>query len=125
ATQDELAASVIKNLARNGVEVETRLESAHRADIKRQEIKKQRALGLGGERDHLAALAGRGFIVDVLQVGGFAAQARAVIHDFAVDFAGGKVDEAHASHASNEQYLFLYHRSEAALWAGVPRITPP
>src|SRR5580765_6197700 len=34
-----------------------------------------------------------GLLVNVLQIGGLAAEARAVIHDFAINFAGCEVDE--------------------------------
>src|SRR4029079_1590229 len=59
----------------------------------------QRALGLGRERDHLAARARVGLAVDVLQVGRLPAQAGAVIDDLAVDLARKVVDEGHAASA--------------------------
>src|SRR5207245_9900934 len=82
-----------ENLAGDGLEVETGPEPAHRSQIERQEVEEQRSLCLGGERDHLALLLFRGFLVDVLQIRGLAAQPGAVIHDLAVDLAGCKIDE--------------------------------
>src|SRR5207245_11806859 len=92
ATQDEFAAGVIKNLAGDGIEVNTRLETTHRTEVEGKEVKKQGPLGLGGERDHLALLLLGGLLVDMLQVGGFAAKARAVIHNLAINLAGCEVD---------------------------------
>ena len=53
--------------------MDSSFEPAHRPQIKRQKIKKQRALGLGGEGDHLALLLLRGLLIDELQVRGLAA----------------------------------------------------
>src|SRR6185503_3611280 len=85
--ENELAAGVVVDLARHGIEMESGLEAANRSEIDRQEIEKQRAFGLRRERDELAARVGRDFAVDVLEVRRLAAQARTVIHDLAVDLA--------------------------------------
>src|SRR5215472_14618917 len=93
AAQDELAAGVVEDLSGNGVEVDAGLEAAHRAKIEGQEVEEQRALGLGGERDHLAFLLICSLLIDHLQIRGLAAQSGAVIHDFTIDLAGCEVDE--------------------------------
>jgi hypothetical protein len=49
--------------------METGAEAADLAEIERQEIEEQGAVGLGRERDQLA-LGGRVFLVDELDVGG-------------------------------------------------------
>ena len=93
APQNQLAAGVVKNLAGNGVEVNSGLEAAHRTQIQRQEIEEQRTFRLGGQRDHLALLLVRSLLVDHLQIRGLAAESGAVIHDLAIDLSGCEVDE--------------------------------
>jgi hypothetical protein len=73
--------------------MDSSLETANVAQIKRQEVEEQGALSFGGKRDHLALLLLRGLLINDLQVRGFAAQSGAVVHDFAVDLAGCEVDE--------------------------------
>src|SRR5439155_5671178 len=96
----------------------------------RQEVEEQSALGFSGERDHLALLLLGSGLVNVLQVGGLAAKARAIVHDFAVDLAGCEVDKAQdspqradvsASKRSAGFWLvlwFLYHMARLPL--GLP-----
>ncbi|MNC91691.1 hypothetical protein D3C83_79980 [compost metagenome] len=67
--------------------MEARLESAHFAEVHRQEVEEQRALGFRRERNQLAARVRRDLAVYDLEVGGFATEARTVIHDFTVDLA--------------------------------------
>ena len=93
AAQNQLAAGVVKDLSRNGVEVNARLEAAHRAQIQRQEVEEQGSIGLGGERDHLALLLFGCFLEDELQIRRLAAQPGAVVDDLAVDLACCEVDE--------------------------------
>ena len=93
--EDQLAAGVVEDLARHGVEVEAGGEAADRAEVEREEVEEQGAVGLGGQRDHLALRVGRGLVVDVLQVRRLAAQAGPVIDDLAVDLLAGVVDERH------------------------------
>src|SRR5581483_1244001 len=92
--QDQFAAGIVKDLAGDGVEMDARLEAAHRTEVQRQKVEEQGALGFGGQRDHFALLLLGGLLVDVLQVGGLPAEARAIVDDLAVDLAGCEVDEA-------------------------------
>jgi hypothetical protein len=48
--------------------VEPGLEAADRAEVHGQEVEEEGALGLGGERDELAACVGGDLAVDVLEV---------------------------------------------------------
>ncbi len=93
AAQDEFTASVVKHLAGNGIEVEPGFEAADRAEIEGQEVEEEGSIGLGRQRDHLAFLFFRGFVINALQVRRFTAQTRAVIDDFAVNLAGGEIDK--------------------------------
>ncbi len=93
ATQDQLAAGVIEYLPGNSVKMDAGLESAHGAKIQGQEVKKQGTIGLRRQRDHLAFLLLRSFLVNVLEIGGLAAQASAVVDDLAIDFPGREIDE--------------------------------
>ena len=51
------------------------LEASDLAELERQKVKEERAFGLRGERDHLAATASLGLIEDPLQVRRLAALA--------------------------------------------------
>src|SRR6267143_2245702 len=93
--QDQLAAGLIENLSRHGIQMKARFESPHRPQIQWQEIEKQRAVRLRRQRHHLALLVLPGVVVDPLQVGGFSAQTWTVIHELAVNFARWKIDERH------------------------------
>jgi hypothetical protein len=75
--------------------MKARFEAAHGSQIQRQKIKKQRAIRFRGQRNHLALLVLPRMVVNPLQVGGFSAQTWTVVHQLAIDFARGKVDEGH------------------------------
>src|SRR6266849_3723639 len=93
SSQNQLAAGVVKDLSRNRVEVNARFEAPHRAQIERQEIEEKGAIGLGGERDHLALLLFGCFLEDELQIRRLAAQPGAVVDDLTVDLTCCEVDE--------------------------------
>src|SRR5215470_14332848 len=80
--QDELAACVVENLAGDGVEVKSSLESADGAQVQRQKIKEKSAVGFRGKADQLALCLGRSRVIYILKIGSLAAQARPVIDDF-------------------------------------------
>src|SRR3954471_2089971 len=93
--QYQLARSGVVHLTRHCVQLEARSETRNRAQIKRQKIEKQRAIGLGGERDHLAlSLLGQ-LRVDVLKISRLARSSGTVIDDLARDLAGAVVDDGH------------------------------
>src|SRR5262250_2831844 len=69
------------------------LKTTNRTEIQREEVEKQGSFGLGGERDHFALLLLGGLLINVLQVGGLAAEARAIVDDLAIYLAGCEVDE--------------------------------
>src|SRR5437899_9533296 len=75
--------------------MEPGLEPADRAKIDGQEIEEQRAFGLGGERDHLAARIGRHLAVDVLEVRRLSPEPGAVVDELTIDLAGRVVDHRH------------------------------
>ena len=79
ALQDELSRGVVENLAGNRVEVEAGLEAAHGSEVEREKVEEQRAVSLRGKRDQLPFRLRIGLVVDVLEVGGLAAQPRPVI----------------------------------------------
>src|SRR5438445_332974 len=111
AFEDQLAARVVIHLARHGVEVKPRLEPADRAEIDGEEVEEQRALGFGGERDHLAPGVGGDLAVDVLQVGRLAAQAGTVVDELAVDLAGRVVDHRHGRVPLPEEFVNFVFRA--------------
>src|ERR1700727_377477 len=69
------------------------LKAAHISEVERKEIEEKGTLSFGGQRDHLALLLIRGFLVDHLQVRGLAAKSGTVVDDLAIDLAGCEVDE--------------------------------
>ena len=81
ALEHELAGRVVEDLARNRVELDAGLEAGDRADFERQQVEEERAVGLGLERDHLAAGVARRVVVDELEIRRLAAQTRAVVDD--------------------------------------------
>src|SRR5690606_22817686 len=83
----------------DGVEVEPGAEAADGAEVHGEEVEEERALGLGGGRDQLPLRGGGDLLVDVLEVGRLAAQARAVVDDLAVDLARRVVDQRHGRDA--------------------------
>ena len=87
AAQHQLARRGVVHLAGNRVELKARCESGDRAEIERQKIEEQGAIGLGGERDHRALALIRHERVDVLQVRRLARPSRAVVDDLARDLA--------------------------------------
>src|SRR5262249_12136402 len=87
-------------LSGHGVEVEAGLEASNLGQRQRQEVEEQRAVGLGGEGNHLALRLGIGLGVDVLEIRRLAAETRPVIDDLAADFARRVVDEGHRGFGS-------------------------
>src|SRR5688572_914100 len=80
------------------------LETTHGSQLERHKVKKQCAISLCREADQLTAgLRGSGF-KDVLQIGGLAAQAWAVVNDLAVNLSGCVVNKSHKANA----FLFGY-----------------
>jgi hypothetical protein len=71
-------------------------ESFYRAQVEGKEIKKECAVGLGGERNHLSPRLAHRLLKDPAKVGRLAAQPCAVINNLAVYFPSSKVDETHA-----------------------------
>src|SRR5687767_7930144 len=75
------------------------LETTHGSQLERHKIEKQCAISLCREADQLTAgLRGSGF-KDVLQIGGLAAQTRAVVNDLAINLSGCVVDKSHKANA--------------------------
>src|SRR2546430_213496 len=116
--QNERATRVVIHLTRHRVEMEPGLEAADGAEVHRQEVEEQRALGLGSKRDHLTARVGRHLTVNVLEIAGLAAQARAVVHELAVDLAGRVVDHRHGTRVllPEEFVNFVFRPLEQALF---------
>ncbi len=97
ALQDEFAAGFVEYLSGHGVEVEPGLEAADGAQVERKKIEEEGAVGLSGQGNHFPLLVLAGVVVDPLEVGGLSAQTWTVVHQFAVNFARGKIDERHLS----------------------------
>jgi len=81
--------------------MKTSAEAPDLAEIDREEVKKERSLRFGGERDQLAFVFGTRDLVDVLQIGRLAAETGPVVDDLAVDFPGYIIYEGHAASFSS------------------------
>src|SRR5258707_15834315 len=75
--------------------MKARFEPAHRSQIQRQKVEKQRAVRLRRQRNHFPFLVLPRVVIDPLQVRGLTAQTWTVIHQLAVNFARRKIDERH------------------------------
>ena len=97
AAQHELARGVVNHLAGHGVELELRLEALDRHRLDGQEVEEERAVGRRGERDELALvpLLRLHMLVDLDEVGGFAAERRTVENDLHLQLFGRLVDDGH------------------------------
>ena len=95
ALEHELARGLVVDLPGHGVELELRREAGDRAEVERQEVEEQRAVGLRRERDHLAFPVVGNLAVDVMQVRRLSRPTRSVVDDLAGDLARGVVDERH------------------------------
>lgn len=84
--QDKPAAGIVVDLARHGIKMKADFKSVDQAQLQRQEIEEQCPLRVGGKRHHLSLIGGMDFLIDVIQIGGLAAQTRTVIHNLAIDF---------------------------------------
>src|SRR3954466_3736456 len=91
--QDQFPAGIVENLSWNGIQVKPSLKSADCSQIQGQEVEEQRTVGFRRQGDHFPLLLIAGLVVDDLQIRGFAAEAGAVIDNFAVDLSGGEVNE--------------------------------
>ena len=103
ALEHELAGGVVEDLAGDGVELQAGLESADDADVDRQEVEEERAVGLRLEADHLAAALRRGLGVDVVEIGGLPAEARTVVNDLRGHLHRRVIEEDHSDRAPIER----------------------
>ena len=75
--------------------MKARLETAHRPQIQGQEVEEERAVRFRRQGDHFPLLVLSRVIVNPLQVGGLSAKTGTVVHQLAINFARGKIDERH------------------------------
>ena len=95
ALQHELAGGIVIDLARHRVEHELGVHAGHLAEVHGHEVEVERAIGLGGDRHHLAHRLLGGFLVDHLEIGRLARHAGTVEDDLAADFTLTEVDLYH------------------------------
>ena len=94
ALQDKLAACVVKDLTGHRVQVKPRLESANRAQVQRQKVEEQRSVGFSCQTNKLALGLRGGRVVNVLEIGGLAAQSGTIVNNLAIDLARCVVDKS-------------------------------
>ena len=92
AAEHQLTGTVVIDLARNRVQLETSLKTFDITKIERKEVEKQRAVAFGREGHHVRALVRRHLLVDYLEVRGLATETRPVIDHLTTDFACCKID---------------------------------
>ena len=81
ALEHQLPRRVVDRLAGNGVELETGGEAGQRLGVERKKVEEERAVGIGGQRDQFALLGVGDLLVQRDQIGGLAAQGRALINN--------------------------------------------
>ena len=96
ALQHHPPGGFVEDLAGHGVDLHPRAHAADHAELDRQEVEEQRAVGLRGERHQLALRLEGQVVVDPLQVGGLAAQARPVVDELGRDLLRRVVEERHS-----------------------------
>src|SRR5659263_635351 len=89
----QLAGGIGVTRARTLQSLTPRSESAHLAQIKRQEIKIQRPLLFGGDGHQLALHLRVHLAINVLEASCLAAQGATVINDFIVDLSCGQINQ--------------------------------
>ena len=77
--------------------MEAGFETPNRAQFKRHEIKKERAVSLSGQTNQFSSGLGGRRIINVLKIGSLAAESRTVINDLAINLPRCIVDECHGS----------------------------
>ena len=95
ALQHQLARLVVEDLSRNGVELDLEVEIGDFADVDWQEVEEERAVGFGGQRQHLPLLAGVELVEDDHQIGRFSAETGTVVNDLRRHLAGGVIEQDH------------------------------
>ncbi len=95
AFEHELAGLVVEDLAGDGVELDLEVERADFADVDRQQVEEERAVGLGGQRQHLSLLRGIELVENHHQVSRFPAEPRPVIDDLGRHLPRGVVEQDH------------------------------
>ena len=86
---------MIENLTGDGVELEANLETVNFAEFEGKEVKVQSALGFCVDGDHIADILRVDCSVYIMQVGGFATQANAVVNNLTIYFAFRHVYQGH------------------------------
>src|SRR5437763_1321661 len=93
--ENELPAGVVVNLARNGVEMEARLETANGSKVDGEEVEEQSSFGFRCQRYELAARFRLDLAVNVLEIRRLSAEAGTIVNDLTIDLARGVVDHRH------------------------------
>src|SRR5947208_9067602 len=95
AAQDELAGSVVNYLTGNGIELEFGDKALDNQSVEREKVEEQGAIGGGSERNEVAAILRINPLMNVAEVGGFAAEGRTVINDLKLNLAAGVINDRH------------------------------
>src|SRR5207302_6336295 len=95
AAQDELAGGVVNYLTGDGIELEFGDKALDNQSVERKKVEEQGAIGCGSERNEVAAILRINPLMDVAEIGGFAAQGGTVINDLTLDLAAGVINDRH------------------------------
>src|SRR5205814_10029160 len=95
AGQARLAAGVIKYLPGDSIELEFGDKALDSQGVEREKVEEQGAIGCGSERNEVAAILRINPLMDIAEVGGFAAEGRTVINDLKLDLAAGVINDRH------------------------------
>ena len=95
ALEHQPPGGVVEHLSGHRVEMEADLEPLDLPQLDREEVEKQGPVGLGGKGDQPPLLLRAQHLVDHLDVGRLAGEARAVIDDLRAELTGRIVEEGH------------------------------
>src|SRR5581483_938824 len=115
--EHELARLVVENLAGNRVELDLQIEGADFADVDGKKIEEQGAVGLRCERQHLPLLLGGELVEDDHEIGRFAAETGAVIHDLGRHLTGSVIEQDHRVNLSNTRSFACEYRTRTEVWS--------
>src|SRR6266480_567982 len=93
--QDELAGGVVNDLTGDGVELEFGDKAFNNQSVEGEKVEEQGAIGGGRERNKVAAVLRINPLMNVAEVGGFAAEGRTVINDLKLNLAAGVINDRH------------------------------
>jgi hypothetical protein len=93
AAQNELTGSVVNDLTGDGVELKFGDKAFNNQSVEWEKVEEEGTIGSSSERDEVATILRVNALMDIAEVGGFAAQRRTVINDLKLNLAAGVIND--------------------------------